>query len=174
MNNRLYLRLLSDGYWARMGKNKRKSPRILCFDVSLENKIGCDYSDLQEKPFIALSIRASDKVGRGTDQCFDRLVVQYHNRISKDDLYDFDNLYRIWKTYHLNDMMPGTAKQMRAIKMLHTLTTYEDICKFLNSENLYEDCGYKYGHSWLFRPIPPEDIEFLKNLCKKWREKPND
>lgn len=176
MKYKLYLQLLADGRWARKGMYVAKSARTLRFDVELEEKTGRDYTDLVEKTFLRFSLCASPNIGRGADQCFDRIVTAYRDRVPKDKLADFDHLYRLWCDYHLNDMTAGTKKQEDFLhqNIQRGEYKYENACDLLKSANLYEDNGYKYGHDWLCRAIPSEDIEFLKRIIEEWKEMPND
>lgn len=63
----------------------------------------------------------------------------------------------IWDRWHLNDLRAGTIKQGQAIqKFLDSGWRYDytDACKKLEEIGLYEDRGYKYGHKWLYEPLP--------------------
>lgn len=172
MKHNLYLQLLADGRWARTGMYVSKSARTLRFDITIEERRGRDYEDLIEKPFTHFSLCASPNITRGADQCFDRIVAAYRDRVPKDKLADFDRLYRIWKEYHLNSLTAGTKRQEKLVEEIRKTNpqiTYEELCEFLKTANLYEDNGHKYGHDWLFRTIPSDDIEFLKKVCEEWR-----
>ncbi len=68
-------------------------------------------------------------------------------------------IYEIWKEYHLNDLQPGTKKQM---DFLGERTDYDDECKRLG--DLFVDKNYKYGHDWLCKPIPESVVQKLKTL----------
>ena len=129
----------------------------------------------------ALGISASIRNATNTDivcggQCLDD-IAQYkleHNQ----ELFDF--LYSMWKKYHLNDMKVGTPEQEAAIEKWressseqdYTKYDYTEVCKYLKSIGLYEveyhglefDGMYKYGHSWLYKEIEPEDLEKIKAL----------
>lgn len=97
-----------------------------------------------------------------------------------DDIYPFlkDNklfkeIYRLWKSYHLNDLKPGTPEQMECIKnhkdeIDESLGFYEKELSLLRKYNLdvveYEGQPYKYGTKWLYQPIPEEDLNLIKNI----------
>ena len=79
----------------------------------------------------------------------------------------FEELYRLWKLYHLNDMHAGTVAQEEALEkagLTNYGNEYEKCCDYLKSINLYDDNGYKFGHGWLKRDIPEEDLKRIKEL----------
>lgn len=75
---------------------------------------------------------------------------------------------QIWREYHLNDMNAGTKAQTEFLDTVKKETgwkyDYSVACNMLKIAGLYEDRGYKYGHGWLYRPIPVEVIEEIKSL----------
>lgn len=65
----------------------------------------------------------------------------------------YRKLLDIWKRWHLNDMMMGCSHQR--------------VMDWNRDEHLDKPCpicGYKYGCSWIFEPVPDEVIEWLFNL----------
>lgn len=65
----------------------------------------------------------------------------------------YRRLLDTWKRWHLNDMRMGCSHQ-RAMD-------------WNRDEHLGKQCpicGYKYGCSWIFEPVPDEVIEWLFNL----------
>jgi hypothetical protein len=78
----------------------------------------------------------------------------------------------IWDRWHLNDTRPGTPEQMdyvRNYRKNHARANYEEICSALKNAGLYEIVQadgtlYKYGHSWLFTPVPADVLQFLDSL----------
>ena len=95
-----------------------------------------------------------------------------------DELYEylkddglFLKIYSIWKQYHLNDMTPGTPKQMAflsTIKKPSNAEFYSWECEQLEKVDLLYDSlngePYKYGSLWLTNEIPgyiKEDINAL-------------
>lgn len=89
-------------------------------------------------------------------QCLDELYPFFLN----DPV--FQKLYNWWKSYHLNDMHAGTPEQEQALAEVHLLgaNKYEQACKYLKSIGLYEvpykGETYKYGHGWIYYPIPEQ------------------
>lgn len=102
-------------------------------------------------------------------QCLDSLMKFPSLRNNKTYL----KIYRLWKQYHLNDMNAGTPEQSEALKKYHkengSSYDYTKDVEYLKSINLWEvmlPCGemYKYGHGWLYREIPSEDLAIIKEL----------
>lgn len=88
----------------------------------------------------------------------------------------FDKIYRLWNLYHLNDLHAGTPEQESALKQAvinHELNSYgannyKESCDYLKQKNLYEISyqgkPYKYGHGWIYYPIPEHDLKSIKEL----------
>ena len=84
----------------------------------------------------------------------------------------FKEIYRLWKLYHLNDMHAGTVEQENSIKAHfgNKYADYSEKCEYLKSVGLYEVAHpytgepYCYGHGWLYREIPEEDIQKIEEL----------
>ena len=95
-------------------------------------------------------------------QCLDKLVPY----LKDNEL--FMKIYRLWKLHHLNSMKAGTPKQEAAVEeyLKDHKYDYKEVCKYLESIDLLEDNDYKYGTSWLYAPIPENDLEEIKNLLK--------
>lgn len=78
--------------------------------------------------------------------------------------------------YHLNDLCAGTPEQEKCLKeheemcRLHEVVYGDDhytaCCETLKEYGLYEvdldGKPYKYGHAWLYRPIPDEDLAKIR------------
>lgn len=96
-------------------------------------------------------------------QCLDTILrIIPHN--SK-----FKRIHELWKQYHLNDMQPGTKKQVAAVKKWREDTNihgwaYSEECSYLRSINLFEDNGIKWGHQWLYMPIPVEILAEIETI----------
>ena len=110
---------------------------------------------------------------RGTDsiwagQCLDRL--NNINALRYNSL--FARIYRLWKLYHLNDTHAGTQEQEAALKKhfgdQESIVGYEKRCAYLKSigkyEVMHEGKPYKYGHGWIYYPIPEEDLKEMMEL----------
>lgn len=104
-------------------------------------------------------------------QCFNTLA---QTDIANDPT--FVEVYRLWKLYHLNDMHAGTPEQEDAIRQgikngeLSRNADYTTTVQYLKEKNLYEvpfnGTTYRYGHAWLYEPIPEEDLNKIKELLK--------
>ena len=95
-------------------------------------------------------------------QCLD-IMYKY---LKHDKL--FKEIYRLWKLYNRNGMHAGTIKQEEALRSSgKVFYDYDDQCEYLKSVNLYEDDGYIYGTKWLYRAIPEDDLNIIKNLLTK-------
>lgn len=80
----------------------------------------------------------------------------------------FQEIYDLWVHYHLNDMTPGTPRQMEYLKNLG-IRDYCDACKTLKEASLYEDrlpdgTMYRYGSGWLKTEIPETDLARIRTL----------
>jgi hypothetical protein len=134
---------------------------------SVDNKFKIDYETLQLIPSdsfclsICGSIWDSEKKdwesgGQNLDE-----IAKY----LKDP--NFKTIYKIWKEYHLNDMQAGTKKQTAAVNLWineGNKYEYDLVCEYLKSINLYIDRGYKYGSNWLYKSIPVEIVNYIKNI----------
>ena len=86
----------------------------------------------------------------------------------------FKEIHRLWKLYHLNDMNAGTPLQDRVIEeakrdgRLGSRYDYSEVCEELKKMGAYEveheGEMYKYGHKWLFRAIPEDDLIKIRKL----------
>lgn len=84
----------------------------------------------------------------------------------------FSKVYEWWKKYHLNDMHVGTVEQELALECWHnnngTKADFAKDCEYLKTIGLYEVKHngklYKYGSGWIYREIPQNDLEGIKEL----------
>ena len=99
-----------------------------------------------------------------------------------DELYDyfyenslFLKIYSLWKQYHLNDLTPGTPKQMAFLdsikdKKPFKAEFYTWECEQLEKVNLLTDNlegnPYKYGTAWLVNEIPSDIKEDINKLME--------
>lgn len=72
----------------------------------------------------------------------------------------------LWRAHHLNGMHAGTPEQEKALENFSG--DYSAKCEHLKALGLYEveheGKPYKYGHGWLYRPIPAADLARIWNL----------
>ena len=94
-------------------------------------------------------------------QCLEEIAICYpHNE-------QVQEIVALWRLYHLNDMKAGVPAQENAIKAWlaqGNKYTYDGACEYLKSQNLYEVEGYKYGHAWVYSPIPKHDLKRIEAL----------
>lgn len=73
-------------------------------------------------------------------------------------------LVPFWDKFHLNDTTPGTDAQSAALANWFKVEPgkaswdYTACCDYLKTVGLYEDRGYKYGHSWLQKVLDREAL----------------
>jgi hypothetical protein len=119
-------------------------------------------------------------------QCIDDMAEEFPF-LKKNKLYA--EIMDLWSKYHLNGMNAGTPEQTEAIKNWEAQGNrydYDKVCEYLKSINLYEvpidktlypdlwgresekqgtdTPMYKYGHAWLYRAIPDDDMARIKAL----------
>lgn len=71
----------------------------------------------------------------------------------------------VWNRWHLNDLVPGTPKQMEYLRATPGCgRDYSTDCKMLEQANLLVDDGYKYGSGWRREEVPEDVIEWLMAL----------
>lgn len=83
----------------------------------------------------------------------------------------FKEIHRLWKLHHLNNMHAGTVEQEAAIEIWEAQGhkyDYSLVCDLLRDLDLYEvevdGKPYKYGHGWLYRPIPESDLKRITEI----------
>lgn len=80
----------------------------------------------------------------------------------EENLKEWEKIKYWWVNYHLNDMHPWTEKQEEAL--MGKNYDYSKACEYLKSIGLFEDNGYKYWCSRLYRPIPEKDLDEIKSF----------
>lgn len=108
-------------------------------------------------------------------QCLDDLAKFPKMKNNKT----FKKILQMWEKHHLNDMHAGTQEQEKALKEAtqkgvlksYGANNYEESCNYLKSIGLYEVMHqgkpYKYGHGWIYYPIPAEDLAIIKKLFEE-------
>ncbi len=167
----VFLRLMPQGKFAIMGYYSRLSCRSLQFDIQLQTKQAQNYITLEKMPMICLSICGATHKGGGNCQQIEA-ISRYRDRVPKSKLEDFDRLMQIWRDYHLNDLTAGTSAQEKALEEWEKSHKYDykGACQYLEEHGLFVDRGYKYGTGWLCKPIPSDDVVFLRELFTIWEE----
>lgn len=84
----------------------------------------------------------------------------------------FQEIYRLWKSFHLNTMRAGTKEQETEVKkwLKETGNRYDfhGACEHLKAVGLYETTynnkPYRYGCGWIYEEIPEDDLNKIKEL----------
>lgn len=83
--------------------------------------------------------------------------------VGHDDLLDLRKILALWQRWHLNDLHAASDRQQAALDKFEEEfgkhLNYDQRCAFLKLVDLYEDRGYKYGHSWLREMVPDDAID---------------
>lgn len=115
-------------------------------------------------------------------QCFDELEPFF------EDNKKFQQLYRLWQLYHLNDMNPGTPAQQAEVDWWLAKSglkfDYNKVCLHLIEVGLFEVPAseadqfrkeysnklgqpHKYGYEWLLWPVPACDKAEIERLLSE-------
>lgn len=103
----------------------------------------------------------------GGGQCLDEIAKDYPKN------KEVQLITKLWKKYHLNDMNAGSPKQTEYLKSLGEYKSYEWACEELKKVGLLYDKEfspdepYQYGSAWLYREIPKDDLELIKQIINK-------
>lgn len=156
-----------NGYWG----DPHAVPECPAYaEIELENK--------SKGPVLSISATVYNKYKTDiicAGQCLDTIA---ETNLGKNAI--FQEIYDLWKKYHLNDMHAGTPAQEKALRdavatgELSASSNYTEQVAYLKSIRLYVDDSvkdakgeaYRYGHGWLYEPIPVEDIIRIENLLK--------
>ena len=104
---------------------------------------------------------------QGGGQCLDTIAKDYPKN------KEVQLIVELWKKYHLNDMNAGSPRQTEYLRSLGEYKNYDWACEELEKVDLLIDKeftypqqlnGYRYGSAWLFREIPQQDIETIKQI----------
>ena len=135
---------------------------VIKVEISLKTK-------KTNKPVFSACGRIKNKNFENFGQCLDTIKEYTDDPI-------FAEIHRLWSLYHLNDMHAGTEEQEQALEKAvaegkldsYGANNYENTCAYLKSINLYEVKRdgelYKYGHGWLYYPIPADELAKIRKL----------
>ena len=97
-------------------------------------------------------------------QCLDTIAKYVDDKT-------FNEIYTLWKKWHLNDMHAGTIEQEQALNNWEEKPkywSYEQDCEYLKSIGLYEvqynGEPYRYGTKWIKYDIDKNDLQMIYNL----------
>ena len=101
-------------------------------------------------------------------QCYEEIMDTYNKAPKQKQFELLQKICAVWERWHLNDLRAGTPRQMAALRELKKsqgkIGDYDAQLKYLESRNLVEDNGYKYGSAWLFEPLPQDVLNFIQKL----------
>lgn len=120
---------------------------------------------------------------RGTDWVAGGQMLDKIKHVPENDAL-FQEIKKLWKQYHLNDMNAGTKAQALALEKvgLTGANNYDKAVEYLKRKGLYEvrltpteakynptyaGKPYIYGHGWLYRPISAKDLAKIKEIMKR-------
>lgn len=115
--------------------------------------------------------RDADSYGQNEDYLL-AVVGGEKDALSREEALE---LHGLWSKHHLNDMNAGTAVQadivskMTAEERGNALVAYDNTKRKLESEGMLTDRGYTYGHDWLMRSVPADDVKRTLALLGKAR-----
>ena len=87
---------------------------------------------------------------------------------------EMKRLLNIWDKHHLNDVTAGNDRQNEILEKhgndlnKNDFDSHYDYAQaLLKKHNANPHKGYHYGHSWLYKPIPQDDINFIRQMQSK-------
>ena len=138
--------------------------------VELEVKLYYDKLD-ESRPVFSASVSVWNRLH--TDiiwggQCFEQVYRLVKRDLSREKVLLYKTILELWRKHHLNNMHAGTELQEIALEQFYEgvgiTPGFESSVCYLKAINLYDDNGYKYGNSWLYRSIPKQDLCQIKQL----------
>lgn len=173
--------------------NKKRAVNLVTVEVELRRRGGEVTFTIDRKTgektitgktpeYVELSISGAIWNARKTDyvcsgQCLDE-IYKYRKQLSEPEL--FNEIYDLWKKYHLNSMHAGTPEQEAAIeewKAAGNRYDYKAACEMLKDIGLYEvnytgasvgrmynNEPYKYGQAWLIQELPGNVLLRIEHL----------
>lgn len=149
--------------------NSNRKINAVTIDLKLVEKECINFETGVKETMFVFSASAAIWNSKNTDivaggQMLDELPELYKgNSLVKQ-------IVEIWKEYHLNDLQAGTKIQTSFVKQYfkdnNLKYDYKDACEYLTEIGMIEDCGFKYGHQWLCKPIPSDIVETIKNIIE--------
>lgn len=137
----------------------------------IKRKLSLDFGEYIEVELIkeegglnlSMSGTLKDSWGQNYDELYEQYVVENSEFTKKDKLA---RLIEIWKQYHLNELTPGTPKQMELLKDKDL--GYTEAVDYLKAFDLNIDNGYAYGSAWLRTEIPQDIVDEVVTIVENW------
>lgn len=112
-------------------------------------------------------LNVSGDIRNSSEQCISEIRYKYiEGAPSFQKKAELARLLEIWERYHMNNVNPGTPKQMEIIR--GTGLEYKDALELLDEHDLKIDDGHLYGSKWLFEEIPKDVIKDIKRIVREW------
>lgn len=143
--------------------------------INISNGKNRDYNSLEEIEGEITRISFTGEIFEGRrssryGQCdleISDLIPYVSNTKDREDLI---RILTLWQDWHLNDVKAGTDLQTAAISQAFADEGQHDYgwqCSYLLSKGIYNDRGYKYGTSWLYKQPSKDVINQINNLFQE-------
>lgn len=80
-------------------------------------------------------------------------------------LAEIKAFHRLWKNWHLNDMNGGCQHVPDPLYRKNDRYGYQEVD--LENTPACPKTGYRWGHAWLYRPIPAVVVDEIQTLIRK-------
>lgn len=133
--------LIPESHWAYKPNKKKKWKAIITLKLK-----GEDFNHVEFTASGDLYINGKPEMGGQIEDDIKELM-------GNDE--SFDELYLLWKRWHLNYLRPGTKKQIHVLKQANLNNQIYDVrVAYLKERDLYNDNGVIYGAQWMHEELP--------------------
>ncbi|RLI31399.1 hypothetical protein DRO48_00840 [Candidatus Bathyarchaeota archaeon] len=155
-------------FYMRRGKERYR----FRLELTIDQKEGKDYRTLKKTKGYTVSICGelyylSGEPGRPVTVSMGQIDMDAPRLIKEGFVpqKDLVEVLYLWRKWHLNDLTAGTFYQELLLDLLDAdRSDYEGCVETLKKAGYHSDRGYKYGHGWLFRPVPEDVVKRLREL----------
>lgn len=127
------------------------------------DNIEIELEDKEKGLTLSITGWAKNSAGQNYEELYEKYVVGNPEFAKKTELA---RIIEIWKEYHLNDLTPGSPKQMELLKGKNL--GYTEAVEYLKTFDLDVDNGYAYGSAWLMTQIPHGIVAELDTIMENW------
>ena len=154
--------------FAQKGVGQGRGLGTVNVSLSLKKKTCRNYDTMQEEEMYVFSASAAAPRLGCYGQCLSEIAYNIFENETKPatTMAEYYEIWRLWLRWHLNDMTPGTKRQMDALKDFKAETSdwYREEYQYLEKIGLLEDEGYKFGQAWLTKKISDADLNKIKEI----------